>query len=72
MATARRTALIGSSVAELPSLVAGFGAPALNPGEPWADRVPADLAAAGVPADGQGGRGGARRPGRGVSGLSRW
>ncbi|BAJ31940.1 MULTISPECIES: hypothetical protein [Kitasatospora] len=44
VATARRSALIATVPAELSSFVGEFAGPPVNPGEPWADRVLADLA----------------------------
>ncbi len=45
VATVRRSAVLASVPAELPSLARKFTDPPLNPGEPWADRALADLAA---------------------------
>ncbi|RPE28801.1 hypothetical protein EDD38_5945 [Kitasatospora cineracea] len=47
VATVRRSAVLASDPAELPSLARQFTEPPVNPGEPWADRALADLAAAG-------------------------
>lgn len=43
LATVRRTALLAVAPGELVALAADISEPALNPGEPWADRVNADL-----------------------------
>ncbi|MFJ3793324.1 hypothetical protein [Kitasatospora sp. NPDC090091] len=46
VATVRRTALTSETPGELPALATTIVEPVLNPGEPWAERVIADLAGA--------------------------